>query len=225
MSEQNQLVVRPRQEIRAFNQNRGREIPHISKEAVWELAEKIKEISKGKKQKVRNSLLVRTIFDTACRCSEVVGNPESNHTGFRFVDLIEGQYGNSVRIEHTKGNKNNREIAISKSIYNEIQTYCLTHYPIAISEPTTPIFDIGRKRVWQILNKAFIKLPHIHKPHGVGAVHFLRHSGAIHRLAMTKNPKAVQDQLGHTSLDMTMNYVKTLSSKESLVINQQIDND
>lgn len=223
MTMQNGLAIRPNQEIRKYNQNRGREIPHLSKHAVWEIAEKAEELAVRGKTGMRNNLLVRTLFDTACRVSEIVGDPETGHTGIRYHDLILSEQGTSLRIPHSKGGKDNREVAISQSIYNEIMVYLLNHYQIGIEEPDRTIFNIGRKRVWQFIDQAIKALPHINKPDGVGACHFLRHSGAIHRLAVTKNPKAVQDQLGHTSLDMTLNYVKTLSSKESLAINQSYD--
>ncbi len=42
-------------------------------------------------------------------------------------------------------------------------------------------------------------------PH-VGAVHVLRHSGALERLKDTGNPQALQEQLGHTTAEMTLRY-------------------
>lgn len=58
---------------------------------------------------------------------------------------------------------------------------------------------------------------------GVGAVHILRHSGAVERLKRTGNPKAVQDQLRHKSALMTLRYLKTISADESLKIQQAVD--
>jgi integrase len=65
------------------------------------------------------------------------------------------------------------------------------------------------------VDRAFEKAG-IRKPEHVGTVHVLRHSGAIARLAATGNPKAVQDQLRHKEAQMTLRYLKTLSSLESL---------
>ncbi len=63
----------------------------------------------------------------------------------------------------------------------------------------------------------------IAKPEHVGAVHVLRHSGALERLRSTGNPKALQDQLGHTNAEMTIRYMKTLSKEETLKIQQGVD--
>jgi len=65
----------------------------------------------------------------------------------------------------------------------------------------------------------------IAKPDGVGAVHILRHSGAIERLRRTGNPKAVQDMLRHRSARMTLRYMKTLSHEESMAIQQAVEYD
>ena len=56
-----------------------------------------------------------------------------------------------------------------------------------------------------------ISIPRSH----VGAVHILRHSGAIARLQATGNPKAVQDQLGRKEAKTTLRYLNTLGSLES----------
>ena len=61
------------------------------------------------------------------------------------------------------------------------------------------------------------------KPAHVGAVHVLRHSGAIARLEQTGNPKALQDHLRHADARMTLRYLKTLSSIRSLQIQQAVD--
>jgi len=60
-------------------------------------------------------------------------------------------------------------------------------------------------------------------PDGVGSVHVLRHAGALARLEETRNPKSVQDMLGHESMGMTMRYMKTLSRRESVEIQKQVD--
>lgn len=61
------------------------------------------------------------------------------------------------------------------------------------------------------------------KPPHVGAVHVLRHSGALERLKDTENLQALQDQLGHSTAKMTLRYMKTLTAEESVRINQQVD--
>ena len=83
-------------------------------------------------------------------------------------------------------------------------------------------FPVSRGRVHQIIQEAADSAG-IPIPEHVGAVHVLRHSGAIARLEATGNPKALQDQLRHSSARMTLRYMKTLSAKRSLEINQGVD--
>lgn len=57
----------------------------------------------------------------------------------------------------------------------------------------------------------------------VGTVHILRHSGAIERMRVSGNPKSVQDQLGHSTPQMTMRYFRTLSQEEALQVQEGVD--
>ncbi len=61
------------------------------------------------------------------------------------------------------------------------------------------------------------------KPDGVGTIHVLRHSGTLERLRVTRIPKAIQDQLRLSSARMTLRYMKTLVTEESLATNQAVD--
>jgi len=84
------------------------------------------------------------------------------------------------------------------------------------------LFGITKYRAHQILQRAFERAG-IQKPPHVGAVHVLRHSGALERLKETGNPQALQEQLGHTTAKMTLRYLKTLTAEEALRINQAVD--
>jgi len=88
------------------------------------------------------------------------------------------------------------------------------------------IFPISRSQCFRVVCDAFDKAG-VRRPtrdnDRVGAVHILRHSGAIERLRQTGNPKALQDQLRHKSAQMTLRYLKTVSADESLKIQQGID--
>lgn len=88
--------------------------------------------------------------------------------------------------------------------------------------PDLPFFPISRARVHQVMKEAF-DAAGIVKPEHVGAVHVLRHSGAIARLEQTGNPKALQDQLRHQDTRITLKYLKTVSAKRSLEIQQGVD--
>ena len=88
------------------------------------------------------------------------------------------------------------------------------------------IFPITRSQVFRIVETAYqvsgIRQPSKVTDH-VGAVHVLRHSGAIARLKASGNPKSVQHQLRHKSAQMTLKYMKTMSADESLVIQQGVN--
>ena len=84
------------------------------------------------------------------------------------------------------------------------------------------LFPFTRTRAFQIVDAAMEKSG-ITKPDHVGTIHVLRHSGALERLKVTGNPRAVQDQLRHADARMTLRYMKTLSSEESMRIQQSVD--
>ena len=160
----------------------------------------------------RNSLLIKLLFDGALRCSEAIG--------VRPCDLARDGNGWVVSIMG-KGSKPGK-VAISASLAAEIQSYC---YRLKIPE-TARIFPISRSQCFRVVCNAFdqagVRRPTRDKDR-VGAVHILRHSGAIERLRQTGNPKALQDQLRHKSAQMTLRYLKTVSTDESLKIQQQVD--
>lgn len=109
-------------------------------------------------------------------------------------------------------------MVLSASIVARLHQFC---YRWEI-KPEDPVFAITKYRAHQILKRAFERAG-IQKPPHVGAVHVLRHSGALERLKETGNPQALQEQLGHTTAKMTLRYLKTLTAEESLRINQGVD--
>ena len=111
-----------------------------------------------------------------------------------------------------------RYSANSPTMANKLLTYA---YQKEL-ERDQRIFPITPSRAWQIFHRAF-DATGIRKPDGVGTTHVVRHSGAIERLDRTRNPKATQEQLGHKSATQTLRYLKTLSAKESLKIQQRVD--
>jgi integrase len=154
--------------------------------------------------------LIQTHFDGCFRVSEALRlTPES---------LVQTPYGWVARIIG-KGRKV-AEVAISSSLASKLLAYA---YNKGIKRAER-LFPVSSTRVWQIVDRAF-EASGIRKPEHVGTVHVLRHSGAIARLAATGKPKAVQDQLRHKEAKMTLRYLKTLSSLESLKIQQQVDFD
>lgn len=183
-------------------------VVHLDIDDVRRLAEAIK----GTRHGPRDSLLIRTLFDGCLRASEALG--------LRPCDLKQTNEGWIVLVAG-KGNRPGIA-AISPSLAAELQAYA---YREQIS-PGTRFFPVSRCRVHQIITRAFgasgVHHPARDRDH-VGAVHILRHSGAIERLRLTGNPRAVQHQLRHKSAAMTMRYLKTLSVEEGVRAQQAVD--
>jgi integrase len=184
-------------------------VPHLSLEDIRLI---VTAASHQKQHGERNALLIKFLYDSTSRCSEGIG--------IRPCDIARDSGGWTVSIMG-KGMKPGK-VAISPGLAAEIQSYC---YRYKIAE-TERIFPISRSQCFRIVCNAFDRAG-VRRPtrenDRVGAVHFLRHSGAIERLRRTGNPKAVQDQLRHKSAQMTLRYLKTVSADESLLIQQMVD--
>ena len=113
-------------------------------------------------------------------------------------------------------------VAISPTLAAQLQAYAYRHK----LDNNDKLFPITRSQAFRIITTAFDRAG-LARPRRetdrVGAVHILRHSGAIERLRQTGNPKAVQDQLRHKSALMTMRYLKTLNHEESLQMQQGVE--
>ena len=184
-------------------------VPHVT---VSQVALMAIVAGQNKRHGERNALLIKTLFDGALRVSEALG--------IRPVDIARTLDGWTVGVIG-KGSKAGK-VAISASVAAELQSYC---YRYKIAE-TARIFPITRSQAFRIVQSTYDKtgIPRPSRARDkVGAVHVLRHSGAIERLRRTGNPKAVQDQLRHKSAAMTLRYLKTLSADESLRIQQGVE--
>jgi integrase len=183
-------------------------VPHLCLKDVKELADAAGAAARNVIAQERDPLLIQTLFDGALRVSEGLRlTPASlHHNGTGWSARLLG-----------KGNKY-REAALSASIVARLHQYC---YRWGI-EPRDRVFTITKYRAHQILQRAFERAG-IQKPPHVGAVHVLRHSGALERLKETGNPHALQEQLGHTTAKMTLRYLKTLTAEEALRVNQAVD--
>lgn len=167
---------------------------------------------RNKRHGERNGLLIKVIFDATLRVSEALG--------IRPVDLQRTSDGWTLAVLG-KGNKPGL-VAVSSGTAAELQAYC---YRRKIGEGDK-VFPITRSQAFRVVQSAYDQAG-VRRPtrdiDRVGAVHVLRHSGAIERLRQTGNPKAVQDQLRHSSAMMTLRYLKTISRDESLKIQSQVD--
>jgi integrase len=183
-------------------------VPHLSRGDIHLMAIAAKTDRRNGR---RNAALIRTIFDGALRISEALG--------IRRVDLEDTGDGWLV---HVNGKTGAGVAAISSGTVNEL----LAYWGDAGLGRDVPIFGITRSTAYRIIVAAYAKAglrrPGI-KTDRVGCVHILRHSGALERLKLTNNPRAVQHQLRHRSSAMTLRYLKTQQADESMVIQQGAD--
>lgn len=185
----------------------GGYVPHLTVDEVRLLAAAVRANSKAKYED-RNVLLVRTIFDACLRCSEALS--------IKPMDIIEVNRTYRVRVLG-KGNRY-RESAISASLVDSLRAYAR----LSGMKKNDKFWPFSRRRVHQMISQA-METAGIRKPDHVGAVHLLRHTGAIARLQETGNPKSVQDQLGHSDPAMTLRYLKTVTKEDSLKIQGEVD--
>jgi len=183
-------------------------VVHLNLDQVRQLAEAAGESRHGD----RDKLLIELLFDGCLRCFEAIAT--------RPYDMTQDSMGWTVRVKG-KGGKM-ALVAISPTLAAQLQAYA---YRNKLGE-TERLFPITRSQAFRIVTIAFDRAG-LTRPRRetdrVGAVHILRHSGAVERLRRTGNPKAVQDQLRHKSALMTMRYLKTISADESLRIQQGVD--
>jgi integrase/recombinase XerD len=160
----------------------------------------------------RNAALIAIIFDGALRASEALC--------IRPCDIQSSRDGYTVAIMG-KGSKPGKA-AITAATAQQLIAYA---YHSKIAE-TDNVFPITRSQVFRVCEDAYrragVRQPSKLRDH-VGAVHVLRHSGALARLAASGNPKSVQHQLRHKSASMTLRYMKTLQVKESLKIQEAVN--
>lgn len=183
-------------------------VPHLTIEDVRRLAQASTVGVHSRWQAYRNELLIRTLFDSCGRVSEMLS--------ITPVDVQETLGGWCLYLPPSKkGNTN--PVAISPGLAAALHQYA---YRSGIA-PNERIFKIGRSTVHKLVAKAF-DTAGLKKPAHVGAVHVLRHSGAIYRIR-SSDAKSGQDQLRHKSARMTLRYLKTILADESLVIQQGVE--
>lgn len=186
----------------------GAYVPHIGIDEVLRLCKAVVSLSRPKYRE-RNQLMIQTLFDACLRVSELLS--------LRPQDIIQSNHGWYLRIWSQKMRRW-ETCSLSPSLVAKLQSYA---YRYQVS-PDARLFQVNRTRVFQIIDKAFDEAG-VAKPGGVGAVHLLRHSGALARLQDTRNPQAVQEQLRHSTMRMTLRYMKTLAHDEALAIQSQVD--
>ena len=152
----------------------------------------------------RDSLLVRTLYETGLRISEALSITPAK---------IE-KHGDGYAISIIgKGNKP-RMIACPAPLANELMAYAYKHTLGTDSK----IWMFSRTYAWLMINQAANRAGITKRIYP----HLFRHSDVIERLRQTGNPKALQLHLGHSSMSMTMRYLSTLSQEDAVKIQQQV---
>lgn len=178
--------------------------------------------------KARDWLLILTMFRTARRITEIVGDkPYTRNVGLRPCDLhpdglIEFDIlkKNHIKSKTKNGKERNpdqvykerllkmpvRKLkAVDTEYYNELQYY-VTHKRI---HKLDRVFPITRQRAWKIISTV-AKGCNIQRPNGKIHPHTFRHSYAIFLLKSNPNDastlRQVQDLLDHSNINMTMHY-------------------
>jgi len=197
----------PKRQVPAWRGKALGEIPHLTREDILKVARAAERLGRGHKGK-RDRLLILVMYDACLRVSEAIG--------LRPMDILQSAQGFRLRV-HGKGDRWG-EAAVSPSVVAQLYAY--------ISDrripPDARIFPITRKRAHQIVQRAFEEAGVV-KPPGTGHCHVLRHSGALERLRLTRNPRALQEQLRHLTPDMTLRYFKTLTREEALQVQEAVD--
>jgi integrase/recombinase XerD len=155
----------------------------------------------------RDALLVRLLFQTGLRISEAL-SLTPNH-----LEVFEGR----PTFRFVGKGKKPRRVACPITLAESLQAYAFRHQLISSER----FFAINRFRGYQIIIGAAKKSGLEKRVYP----HLLRHSDAIERLRQTRNPKALQDHLGHASPLMTLRYLSTLQEEDSLRIQQDVEFD
>ena len=189
-------------------------VAHLSKSDILLMIDTAKTITPGRRGQ-RNALLIRTLFDSCLRISECLSlRPcDVKPDGEFYLIQVLGKGRNKGKVS---------VCAVSPQTVALINSYC---YENNIGKQDA-IFDISRSQAFRqieaVYQKSGVRQPSILRDH-TGAVHCIRHSGAIYRLSLSGNPRSCQEQLRHRSASMTLRYLKTLSHLESMNIEKSLD--
>lgn len=154
----------------------------------------------------RDEAILRVLYSAGCRVSELIN--------LRWRDIIDQPNGTAILVIRGKGSKT-RESGISAAAYRSVTNI----KPMIGLDATDYVFKSNRNQQMErtTVNWLFGKLSA--KIGKQISPHWFRHSHASHALARGANPVDVQEQLGHSSLDVTTGYAhKTRSSSDYLPI-------
>jgi integrase/recombinase XerD len=189
------LVVYKPKAIRAMGRSEStRPVSFITEAEVYRLAD----TARGMRDGERNELLILTMFQAALRVTEAIKLriKDKATVDNKHILLVQG-----------KGNKP-RLVAIPEKLSYHLGDYAQRHN----LKPEGRFFNITRVRAWQVIKECADRAGIDRRVY----CHLLRHGGAIARLKRTGNPKSLQIHLGHSDMKMTMRYLATMQTIESL---------
>jgi integrase/recombinase XerD len=198
------LVILKLRSVRAFKAYQStRPVSFITESEVYRLADAAKNMRDGE----RNELLILTMYQAALRVTEA--------TRLRVKDkaTVDGRH---ILMVLGKSNKP-RLVAIPEKLSYHLGDFAQRQR----LGPEDRFFPVTRTRAWQII-KACAQTAGIDRR---VYCHLLRHGGAIARLKRTGNPKSLQIHLGHGDMKMTMRYLATMQTIESLETESKVEFD
>ena len=198
------VVYQPRQIRQAVRRGEyTRPVSFVTESEVYRIADIARTMRDGE----RNELLILTMFQAALRVTEAIK--------LRVMDkaTVDGRH---ILMVQGKGDKP-RLVAIPEKLSYHLGDYAQRRG----LKPEDRFFNITRIRAWQIVKECAGKAGIDRRVY----CHLLRHGGAIARLKRTGNPKSLQIHLGHADMKMTMRYLATLQTIESLETESEVEFD
>ncbi len=203
-SNSKELAVISPKAVRAIRRgDYTRPVSFITESEVYRLADVAKTMRDGE----RNELLILTMFQGALRVTETV------KLRVRDKATVDKKH---ILLVLGKGNKP-RLVAIPEKLSYHLGDYAHRHN----LKPDDRFFGITRVRAWQVIKQCADKAGIDRRVY----CHLLRHGGAIARLKRTGNPKSLQIHLGHSDMKMTMRYLSTMQTVDSLETESEVEFD
>ena len=143
----------------------------------------------------RNSLLIRLLYRSAGRVSEVIG--------LRWRDLQARDEGGQICI-YGKGRKT-RYVMIQAALWADLMRVK------GEAKPDDRLFDICRQHVWRIVKKIALEAGVT----GDISPHWFRHAHASHALERGATLAQVKETLGHSDVKTTSRYLHARPDESS----------
>ena len=191
--------------IRLKNQNKDYTKAHLSLDEVSTLLQSIdRESMIGKRDYAMVNLMVRT----GMRCVEV--------SSLRICDIKEKGENYILHIQRKGRNTRNEKLSIPANVITPIHEYLTERNPASEMEPV--FLSLHNHRTKPLKSKIIGRM--IGKRMKAAGVyssektaHSLRHTAAVHALLKGATVKEVQTMLGHSSLNTTEIYFKSVNEE------------